>query len=227
MNHVFHSRCARLFTFFRICHFCTPNFIVAHVLWMWKRFVCVCAWLFPCSIPSQCRSHQSIRIRIWNPNFFSKRMRKWMLLSTAWIGNRLKSKIRSAPILHLMFAYLLFISNINWTVCFPFPFLFLFLLSQICMPLWWRWYQLPPLQPCNTNARRSVNNGTKSTASNVCRYQLRMLLPSIVHCIRRFTTDFIQSQMFGNIPENAILHSHIHSNGHIHAWIFKISTTSK
>lgn len=80
---------------------------------------------------------------------------------------------------------------------------------------------------CSHYGTSLVNNGSKSTASDVCCYQLRMLLPSIVHCVLHFITDFIQPQMLGDIFENAILHCHIDSNGHIYAGISQIFTTSK
>lgn len=138
---------------FQICHLRTTSLIVTHFLWMQKRFVCVYVPFF--LFLKQNRGHVSyftfpkyaFKFKIRR---FSKWMRKWMpsmkcccTPSTAKvICYRLKSKICSALVLHLMFAFLLFISNINWIVCFPFP----FLLFQIRMPRWWWWYQLPPLQ---------------------------------------------------------------------------------
>lgn len=72
-----------------------------------------------------------------------------------------------------------------------------------------------------------VNITTESTASNVRCCQLRMLFPSIVHCIWHFTTNSLQSQMFRDIFENAILHRHINCNGHICTGFHEVFTTSK
>lgn len=104
-----------------------------------------------------------------------------------------------------------------------------FLWTKIMM-IWKKYYSFSfPSIPddVSLDGTSLVNNGSKSTAPNVRRYQLRMLLPSILHCVRHFTTDFIQSQMLSDILENAILYSDIDGNGNIHAGIFEIFAASK
>lgn len=71
------------------------------------------------------------------------------------------------------------------------------------------------------------NDDTNGTASDVCCCELRLLLPTIMHCIRHFTSYSIQSQVFGNISENAVLFSNIYIDGDLRTRFFEAFATRK